>query len=223
MIESVLAQLDHFPGKFLLRAAAERAVTAVTAEEIVEKRKDLVPHRKIERIIVDVRAERLEHIPGKRQLGKAIAGKPFQFLCITESCPVSDQSSSPADSSKFLSEAIASLMRSHSISHSSKSVGSSGSSFTYFPQQAAPSMTAAAIFAAASRASSMSLSILSLPVLTRVFMSLSNPPARYFLQPAKSASFGRLKDPDQFLKITGRSSGHDDRLDLRKFVQGFLL
>src|SRR5208337_519175 len=195
VVEPVLAQLDHFPCKFLLRTAAERAVTAVAAEEIIKKREDLVPHTKIECIIVQARAERLEHVPGERKLRKAIAGKSFQLFCVSEPCPVSNHSSSPADSSKFLREVIASLMRSHSISHSSKSVGFSRSSFTYFPQQAAPSITAAAILAAASRASSISFSILSLPVLIRVLISLSNPPSRYFLHPAKSASFGSWRIP----------------------------
>src|SRR5665647_1457087 len=112
---------------------------------------------------------------------------------MTEPCPISDQSSSPTPSSKFFSEVIASPIRSHSISHSSKRVVCSISSFTYLPQQDAPSMTLAPIFAAVSSACSISFSMSALPFLTSVLMSLSNPPARYNLEEAKSTSLGSCR------------------------------
>src|SRR5208282_2569233 len=141
--KTVLAQFDHFLCKFFFRAAAQRRVPALAPEKIVKKTQELLADGKVKRVKIKTGGDGLKHHRGKGKFGDTVAGQALDLFCVTEPCPAGNHSSSPVDSSKFFKEPIASYIRSHSISHSSNSVGFSRSSFTYFPQHAAPSITLA--------------------------------------------------------------------------------
>ena len=69
VVKPVLPQFQDLLCKLLLRATAERAVPAVTAQEIIEKCQYLFPYCKIKGIIVDARGERFEHRAVKCAVG----------------------------------------------------------------------------------------------------------------------------------------------------------